>query len=109
MLKILLRPGESAWDVEIEGSIRSDLYDGFYSIKKPCFYYINTVIKSKWCKEGINYLIKEGIEIETNRRDVMNMYESVSYFLAKQRTRLFNFLVPNKYKRRIRKMFSKSY
>ena len=33
----LLRPGESAWDFEIKGSIRSDEFDGFFSTWKRYF------------------------------------------------------------------------
>lgn len=108
MLRTLLKPGESAWDLEIKGAIRSDKYDGFYSIKKPCYKYINAVIKSKWRKAGLNLLKKEGIEIKSGEREVMNVLENLSYFIFQQRSNLFKYLIPNKYKRSVRNILIKS-
>lgn len=47
VLAQLLRPGESAWDFEIDGSVRSDGYEGFYSAWRDCFKINNLLIKGK--------------------------------------------------------------
>lgn len=43
----LLRPGESAWNFETDGSMRSDGYGGFYSTWHDCFRIENLLIKGK--------------------------------------------------------------
>ena len=47
VLTELLQPGESAWDFEMGGSIRSDKYDGFYSTWHDCFRIENLLIKGR--------------------------------------------------------------
>jgi hypothetical protein len=43
----LLRSGESAWDFETEGSVRSDKYDGFSPSWHDCFQIQNLLIKGR--------------------------------------------------------------
>ena len=47
VLKDLLKPGESAWDFETAGSLRSDAYEGFYSTWRDCFRIENLLIKGR--------------------------------------------------------------
>lgn len=57
-LKYLLEPGESAWDFEILGSIRSRiLLNNFYLVtKQPVFQYTNATDKGKYRRSVIDYL-----------------------------------------------------
>ncbi len=50
VLADLLQPGESAWDFETDGSVRSDRYDGFFSTWHDCFRIENLLIKGKICR-----------------------------------------------------------
>lgn len=62
----LLIPGESAWEIERNGSKRSNSFkEPFYSLtplvrKKPPIKVINSVIKGKWSPRVIRFLKKEG-------------------------------------------------
>lgn len=47
ILAELLMPGESAWEFETKGSVRSDRYDGFFSVWRDCFQIENLLIKGK--------------------------------------------------------------
>jgi hypothetical protein len=47
VLAQLLKPGESAWDFEILGTVRSNNYDGFYSVWHDCFQIENLLIKGR--------------------------------------------------------------
>jgi hypothetical protein len=49
VLEQLLVSGESAWKFEIDGSVRSDNYDGFYSVWHDCFRIENLLIKGRIC------------------------------------------------------------
>ncbi len=49
----ILRPGESAWDIEKRAGFRSSLTSDIYcawraDIENPPFNYINTIVKGKW-------------------------------------------------------------
>ena len=69
--------GESAWDFEIYGSIRSDTYDGFFCAWEKYFFIINTVIKGKWERGAIKKLKSLGIEIDLSKREVMTFEETI--------------------------------
>ena len=74
-----LRDYESAWDFEINGSIRASRYDDlFYSIKKESvkvfsYEWGGVVHRGKWFGEGINdYISKYGLCINPNVRGYAN-------------------------------------
>jgi hypothetical protein len=97
----LLRSGESAWDFEIRGSVRSDEYDGFYSVWQDCFPIINSVIKGKWTRTAVERLRSLGVKIDPASRAVMTQSEEMTFFWKRQRSRLLN-VVPPRYRRTVR-------
>jgi len=71
ILKKLLRPGESGWDMETHGSRRSGvLPELFLSAYKPILdYYAPTAIKKgKWMPGALWLCKKEGIVVDTSVR-----------------------------------------
>jgi len=96
----LLKPGESAWDFEVYGTVRSDRHGGFYSTRETLFPVINAVIKSKWQRSAIRKMRSLGIDIG-KERDVMTPAEEMVFYLKRQRTRLLN-LFPARYRRGIK-------
>jgi len=98
----LLRPDESAWDFEIYASVRSDKYDGFYSIRKRYFYYINGVVKGKWQRGAVRKLNSLGIEVNLEKRKMMSLTETVGYYLKTQRSNLFKIIVPSRLRRKVK-------
>jgi hypothetical protein len=97
----LLKPGESAWDFEVHGSVRSDKYDKFYASWKDCFAVTNAVIKGKWCREAVKKSKSLGIKIDLNSRDIMTLGETIVYGFKKLRSRILSSL-PAKYRRKIK-------
>jgi hypothetical protein len=97
----LLRPGESAWDFEIKGSIRSDEFDGFFSTWERHFPVINSVIKGEWLPSAAKTLEKLGVGINLTSRPVMSQTKATLFFYKQQRSRLLNIL-PAKYRRPVR-------
>ena len=73
----LLRPGESAWDFEHNGSLRSSVIkDPFFCVigqghSAPLVNVVNAVRKGLWTQEGIGFLQQEGLSvvIETRRKE----------------------------------------
>jgi hypothetical protein len=99
----LLRPGESAWDFEIQGSIRSDEFDRFFSTWKRHFPVINGVIKGKWRKEAVRKCSSLGVEIDFTKRTVMTSMEAAVFSLKCLRTKMLN-LFPAKHRRAIKEV-----
>ncbi|MEN3015385.1 MAG: hypothetical protein ABDH21_04960, partial [bacterium] len=68
VLRDLLREGESAWDFEIYGTLRSKKYSNFYTVNKEIIKVVNGVIKGKWSYHSLNILKSLGITIQSNSR-----------------------------------------
>jgi hypothetical protein len=63
----LLNSGESPWQFEVVGSIRSRMYgDRFLSVKRRSYgmSYVNAVADGMWTPEGREYLKREGLTID---------------------------------------------
>jgi len=96
----LLKIGESAWEFEIYGTIRSDNYDKFFSTWEKHFSLINGVVKGKWQRNAVKKINSLGIEIDLNGRDMMTFQETIKYYFAQKRSKLLHFF-PAKYRRKI--------
>lgn len=101
VLSNLLKYGESAWEFEIFGTMRSDHYDAFYSSLECPFAVLNGVIKGKWQQYAIKKMISLGVSVDLSRREIMNKYETANYFLIKQRAKILR-IFPPKYQRKIK-------
>lgn len=72
----LLRPGETAWDIERQGSLRSrDLYDKFYCVSKqrikdPPLRVVNTIEAGHWTRAAISFFRREGLQEHLGTRPV---------------------------------------
>ncbi|CAD6491158.1 MAG: hypothetical protein FFODKBPE_00095 [Candidatus Argoarchaeum ethanivorans] len=69
----LLREGESAWELEINGSKRtSDLDAPFLSVigDSPIPYFCTGVVKGKWVKEAVKLCATEGIKVDLTARSM---------------------------------------
>ncbi len=69
----LVREGESAWELEINGTKRTnDLDVPFLSVTGLCPipYYCTAVVKRKWVSEAVQMCEKEGIEVDLKVRAV---------------------------------------
>jgi len=97
----LLVPGESAWQFEIAGSVRSDAYDGFYATYGPRLEVVNTVIKGKWDRSALARVRRLGVEPDLSRRPVMTRREQFALALGRLQTGGLNRL-PARWRRRVR-------
>lgn len=98
----LLEEKENAWQFEIEGSIRSDVYPGFYVTLKPEIFVVNAVIKGKWRRKALAK-VKRSMSFKVDR-EVNSLAEELVFDLKRLRSFIFNFF-PNKLKRKIRRIF----
>lgn len=73
----LLKDGETAWDMELKGSRRSDdVETGFYCTWKPLIVYRAGVTSGKWVPFAVELCKKEGINIDFSKRSKMTYREN---------------------------------
>jgi hypothetical protein len=100
----LLSAGESAWDFEIKGSIRSDKYSKFYAFKNVSVFYKNLVVKGLINPKAESILNAFGVNTSHLKRlrmsrfqyFILNFYNLRSYFFQ---------LIPFNYRRDVRNFF----
>lgn len=102
----LLRPGESAWDFELYGTIRSDRWDRFYSTHKSLFPFVNGVIKGKWRRSALRTLRSVGVNPKLDARKVMTIKDTVLLNFQLVRSRALRCL-PSGCRRSVKKFFSR--
>lgn len=73
ILKKLLKPGYSAWDFEMKGSMeRFKLNTLFLGVKEEMFVYYNGIIRGNWVSSSLERLIMDGISVDLTQRNVLN-------------------------------------
>lgn len=92
LLAKILNPGESAWDFEMAGTIRSQAYEGFYCTKKEVFNFLHGVTGGMWILPVYSTLKKIGYSIDINRRHVMTTREYLYFKLLGLKSVVINIL-----------------
>jgi len=82
----LLVPGETAWEFEIAGSVRSDAHEGFYATRTARLDVVNTVIQGKWEPGALARVRALGVEPDLSRRPVMTPLEQTRLAWLRLRT-----------------------
>lgn len=104
ILLALLTSGETAWDFEVYGTVRSDAYSGFYSTHERLIPALNAVIKGKWERRALARIRLLGLGLHLGTRKVMSWSESFHYHCCLLRSRVFN-LVPPLLRRNVKNLF----
>lgn len=92
VLDNLVNTGESAWDFEIFGTVRSDKYDGFYATHTAIFPVENGVIKGKWRNRVYKSISALCPNANLTRRNRMNLLEEICLLAKTVRSRVLNLL-----------------
>ena len=103
MLAELLRPGESAWEFETAGSVRSEAHEGFYSTRRNYVSVMNAVIKGKWQRTALRKTKLLCLGIEVGARSILNRREQAALWLRIRGNRLL-YRVPVAWRKPIRKV-----
>ncbi len=101
VLSDLLVAGESAWDFEVMGTVRSDKLNGFYATWQNMFNVLNGVIKGKWRNSAYRKIRTLCTDFNANERDVMSFTEELVLKVMIVRSKLLN-LVPPRYRRHLK-------
>lgn len=94
ILLYLLKDDENAWQFEINGSTRSERYQGFYSVKKPVLSFDHIVIKGK-VDRGIFKKLKNNDEHIGIDFPVMSVWEYFKEKMSKVRAQIVRRMVPD--------------
>lgn len=73
----ILRPGESAWAFELEGTERSRKLGGFYCVIKDVFRYLHGVERGVWIRSTASVLSKRGYKLDHHYRRYMSIKEDL--------------------------------
>lgn len=103
VLAELLRPGESAWDFETAGSVRSEALEGFYSTRSNYISVMNAVIKGKWQRTALRKTKLLCLGFEVGARPVLNRREQVALWLRIRGNHLL-YRVPVAWRKPIRRL-----
>jgi hypothetical protein len=83
VLLSLLRDGESAWDMEWNGSRRSDDLPGFYSTVSAAIVRNNGLEGGKWKRYNLPLLRREGIAIPPGHPVMTSREDAMTVLIAK--------------------------
>lgn len=76
-LREILRPGESAWAFELQGTARSRKLDGFYTVLKEVIGYLHGVERGSWIRPTTKILEKNGYLLNYEYRRRMGRRENL--------------------------------
>jgi hypothetical protein len=99
ILAVILRKNETAWDFEKKGSVRSDRYDGFYSVEDDCFSFFHGVIKGQWTIEAVKEFDRIGLSIDLTSRSIFSSKTVLFRFFYVNVRKILIKIVPFKYRR----------
>lgn len=77
VLENILKRGESAWQFEVDGSERSQLYSHFYCTREEIFKYWHGVERGIWILPTVNQLRKLGYSIDGTQRRIMTIAQTI--------------------------------
>ena len=107
VLLALLRPDETIWQFEIQGSVRTDKYPDFYATEETYLHCLHGVIRGKWIARVRKTLIASGLPVQTQSRSLFSFSDHIAQLGRFMRSRALK-LIPIQYQRRIRLWFVSS-
>jgi hypothetical protein len=104
----LLKPGETPWQMELRGTVRSEqISEAFYSVWNPVLHYQAGITLGKWTPSALWLLQRENISPDLSARPVMMPVEALRRDCSRAAHRILN-SVPWKLRRRIGNLLRKS-
>jgi len=97
----MLRTGETPWQMELRGSVRSEkIPESFFSVWQPALHYQAGVTLGCWKPSALNLLKREGIVPDRTARPVISGIKILEMECKRRINYLIN-MVPWKIRRRI--------
>ena len=85
VLKNLLEKNENIWQFEINGTLRSKLFNNFFCVKKDVMTYRHHVVeRGKWFPWYALYFgLINRVGIDLKKREIMNIFETIKWLANK--------------------------
>jgi hypothetical protein len=74
----LLKTGESAWQFEKDGNIRSFHFDFYSAYEKDLVKYHHGIVKGKWFRDTYQYIVNKGYSLEENTFPILSYNQMIS-------------------------------
>lgn len=107
ILKHIVIHGETAWQFEILGADRSDHFLNFRSTRRPFFRFLHCIIRGRIDRRAWKVLQRSN-ELNNIDFQVMTRSEQIKLVAIEIRSNIFNLIIPDRYKKYIRKIFKKN-
>ncbi len=104
-LLAILNDAESAWQLELDGSRRSDAFPGFYACDRPHLEYVNLVVKGLVDPVAADRLAAHGVTVPDLGKPIMTSAQVLRRQLVVLRWRALQ-LVPASLRRGLRMAFN---
>ncbi len=89
----LIREGETIWEFELNGSRRSDSFEGFYSVWEAVLPYDHHVVeRGKWFRNEAQYFGRMDVGCDFSRRPIMTRREMLRWYLHMVKGVLLGFI-----------------
>jgi hypothetical protein len=99
----IIRPGESLWEFEINGSIRSNRYPGgICGCWQPVIHYVMAIGKGRWFRKGLRSLHRDGIYPDLRERPAETRGEELRAWIEAMVGGLIRALLPLHLRQRLK-------
>jgi hypothetical protein len=108
VLQDILVKEENAWQFEFRGSIRSKIYNKFYSLKKSRFKYIHAVEKGVWIRSAVKWAKNNNLSLDLNYRNQISIFKNILIEISRVKGYFINTL-PVDFRSKVLKIAQKVY
>ena len=104
----LLKPGETPWQMELRGTVRSEgLPEAFYSVWKSAIHYQAGITLGKWTPSALRLLQRHNITPDLSVRPVLTADQAWRREYSRSINRILN-SIPWKFRRKIGNLFRRT-
>jgi len=94
VLKQILMPGESPWQLEIAGSRRSECFEKWYASTEHLVPFVNLIIKGTVHPRSLEQVHNAGLKYDSKRK-IMTRLEYYKYTISQWKSKAFSLLPPS--------------
>lgn len=102
----LLRPGESIWEFEIYGNVRSNKYANVAGCWQPALHYVLGVGRGRWFRSALRTLARDGIHPDLSVRPAETALDEVKTRSLDALARSARALMPLRWRQRIQQVLN---
>lgn len=102
----LLRPGESIWEFEIYGNIRSNKYANVAGCWQPALHYVLGVGRGRWFRGALRSLARDGVHPDLSIRPAESAFDEIRGYVRDALAWLARRLLPLRWRQRIQQVLN---